>query len=225
MLESCVPGDVIHIDGFTEGGECLYVSVSKYVNTCLSFRDAQPLGSVQLDRDGAEFAGGAKFAADVLRALPPLGFCPFHLEAFAGPGGELIFCEIACRLGGGHIMETLGYATGVNPARLWIRHQAGLEDGPAVARKMRDAGPRYGFLLVPPRAGRLVDVREPAGLAFIKNFIVKSPVPKSFDGARHSADSVLAFVVEGHDSADLERNVRHCCRLAEDLTHWEEIYD
>lgn len=220
MLESFVEGDVFHVDGFAHDGVILHVGVSRYVNNCLSFHECLPLGSVQLDRGGALWSAFADIAASVVAALPPLDFCPFHLEVFRRPdSGELVFCEIACRLGGAHIMETSTYSTGVNPARLWIRHQAGLEDGTAM--RFVEGGRRYGWLLIPPRNGRLVGIREPDGVPFIKDFIVKTATPRVFDGAHGSTDSVVAFVVDGEDSAEVEDNLRACIALTDDLTEWE----
>lgn len=221
MLEAFVAGPVFHMDGFTAGQELLYLSMSRYINDCLSFNESLPLGSVQLDRDSEDFRLAESFTAKVLRALPPVGFSPFHLEAFRRPDGELVFCEIACRLGGAHVVQALTYATGVNPARLWIRHQAGLADGPETARKLADADGRYGWLLIPPRPGRLLEVWEPSGLPFIKDFFVNTPVPREFSGATGSVDSVMSFVLQGRDSADLTRNVLRCARLASGLARWE----
>ena len=175
MLEAFVAGPVFHMDGFTAGQELLYLSVSRYINDCLSFNESLPLGSVQLDRDSEDFRLAESFTAKVLRALPPVGFSPFHLEAFRRPDGELVFCEIACRLGGAHVVQALTYATGVNPARLWIRHQAGLADGPETARELADADGRYGWLLIPPRPGRLLEVREPLWPALHQGLLRQHP--------------------------------------------------
>jgi hypothetical protein len=223
LLEAFEAGPVFHIDGFTSGQELLYLSVSRYINDCLSFQEALPLGSVQLDRDSEEFSRAEAFTAKVLRALPPAGFCPFHLEVFQRPDGEFAFCEIACRLGGAHVVQALTYATGVNPARLWVRDQAGLADGPQTARRLSDNDGRYGWLLIPPHAGRLLEVRNPPSLPFIKDFYVNTTAPREFTGATGSVDSIMSFVVHGQDSADLTRNVLHCARLAAGLARWEAV--
>ena len=109
----------------------------------------------------------------------------------------------------------------MNPARLWIRHQAGLADGPGTAKALTDADRRYGWLLIPPRACRLLEVREPPSLPFVKDFFVDTSVPREFTGATGSVDSIMSFVLEGRDSADLTRNVLECARLASGLTRWE----
>jgi len=221
LLEAFVDGPVFHMDGFTVDQELLYLSVSRYINDCLSFHESLPLGSVQLDRGSDDFRLAESFTKKVLRALPSAGFCPFHLEAFRRSDGELVFCEIACRLGGAHVVQALTYATGVNPARLWVRHQAGLEDGPGAAKSLADTDVRYGWLLIPPRPGKLLEVAEPPSLPFIKDFFVNTPVPSEFSGATGSVDSIMSFVVDGHDTADLTRNVLSCAQLASELSRWE----
>lgn len=220
MIEQYVPGDMFHLDGFAQDGKVLHVSPSRYLNGCLAFQDGAPLGSVQLDRDDPSWDALADMAEQVVAALPPLDFCPYHLEIFRRPDGELVFCEIACRLGGGHIMEAFTRSTGVNPARLWIRHQLGLDDGPAVP--VPSTGRLHGWLLVPPRTGRLVEIREPEGVAHLTDFVVKTPVPREFDGAHGSTDSIVGCVVSGADAAEVEANLHACVALVDRSTRWEE---
>lgn len=228
LLETFVAGVVHHVDGFARGGEVLHTTVSRYLNGCLAFHDGEPLGSVQLDLDDEVVPEVRELTRRIVAALPALDFCPYHLELFRCPDGELVFCEIACRLGGAHIMESFTRTTGVNPARLWIRDQMGLSDGPATA--VPEGTRRHGWLLIPPRRGRLVEVRAPADVDllvdrptdFITDFVVKTPVPRDFTGAHGSTDSIIGYVVEGTDSMDVEKNLRSCMELTEHLTRWEQ---
>lgn len=228
LLEEFVAGDVHHVDGFARGGAVLHLAVSRYLNGCLAFHDGEPLGSVQLDVDDPVVPAFDELTRRVVAALPGLDFCPYHLEVFRRPDGELVFCEIACRLGGAHIMESFTRTTGVNPARLWIRDQIGLADGPGTP--IPDGPLRHGWLLIPPRTGRLVEVRDPADLDpatgprtdFITDFVVKTAVPREFTGAHGSTDSIIGYVVEGADSTDVEKNLRSCVALTDHLTRWEE---
>ncbi|GAA1390759.1 ATP-grasp domain-containing protein [Pseudonocardia kongjuensis] len=221
LVEEFVPGEVHHVDGFARAGETLSVLPSRYLNGCLAFQDGEPLGSVQLDSCDELVPRLAELTRRVVAALPPLEFSPYHLEVFNRPDGELVFCEIACRLGGAHIMESFARTTGVNPARLWIRDQLGLADGAGTPIAAGDR--RHGWLLVPPRRGRLVELRDPGADRpdFMTDFVVKTPVPRDFDGAHGSTDSIIGYVAEGTDSMDVEKNLQACLDLTEHLTRWE----
>ncbi|XRQ06692.1 ATP-grasp domain-containing protein [Actinomadura welshii] len=218
LVEEFIPGPVHHVDGFIAGGEVLFSCPSRYVNDCLAFHDSVPLGSAQMDPDDPLARELDVFTRAVVAALPATRRTPFHLEVIMDErSGEPVFCEIACRLGGGHMMEALTLRTGVNPARAWVRDQAGLPTPAALA-----AGPhRYGWVLIPPRPGTLADVADPVLPPFVRHFYVKTPVPRTFTGASTSVDSVLGFVVEGATSAEVEERLGRCVEIAETVLKWE----
>jgi biotin carboxylase len=220
LVEEYVPGRMMHVDGFMSDSIVTFAAISEYVNDCLSYRRSVPLGSVQLDRSGAAFAQVAEFTRRVVRALPPTDFSPFHLEVFLREAdGELVFCEIACRLGGGYIMDTLGLVLGENPAAIAIRHQAGLIDGARLRFAARPGS--HGFLLVPPRRGRLVRVDTPPARPYLTDFHIHSSWPREFDGASGSGDFVCAFVVSGQDEHAARQALTDCFDLAADCIQWE----
>ena len=220
LLEEYIPGGMMHVDGFMSDGAVAFASVSEYVNDCLSYRQGVPLGSIQLDRSGADSARLDDFTRRVVRALPPTDFSPFHLEVFVrAANGELVFCEIACRLGGGYIMDTLGLALGENPAAIAIRHQAGLIDGSRLRFAPRPGS--HGFLLIPPRRGRLVRIDPPPARPGLSDFHVQSSWPREFDGASGSGDFILAFVVSGPSEHAARQALADCFDLATDCIHWE----
>jgi hypothetical protein len=220
LIEEYVSGGMMHVDGFMSDGTVTFAAVSEYVNDCLSYRQSVPLGSVQLDRSGADFARVEDFTRRVVHALPPTDFSPFHLEVFVREAdGELVFCEIACRLGGGYIMDTLGLALGENPAAIAIRHQAGLIDGDRLRFAARPGS--HGFLLVPPRRGCLIRVDTPPPRPYLTDFHVHSSWPREFDGASGSGDFVCAFVVSGQDEHATRQALADCFELAADCIKWE----
>jgi hypothetical protein len=220
LVEEYVHGGMIHVDGFISGGVVLFAAVSEYVNDCLSYRSGVPLGSLQLDRSGKDFARVEEFTRCVVRSLPPTDFSPFHLEVFVRAGDrELVFCEIACRLGGGYIMDTLGLALGENPAALTIRHQAGLIDGTRLRFAARPGS--HGFLLVPPRRGRLTGIDSPPVRRGLTDFHVGSNWPREFAGASGSGDFICAFVVSGPTEHAARQALAGCFDLADTCVHWE----
>jgi hypothetical protein len=219
IVEEFVPAVMHHIDGFIRDGRVLVSCPSRYVNDCLSFQDSTPLGSVQLDHDDPVRRELDEFARDVAATMPRTELTPFHLEAFrSGDSGKITFCEIACRLGGGHILEAMTYRLGLNPVSLWYRSQAGL---PVDTARLALRGGCFGFLLVPPRRGNLLALSRPELPSYVTDFFVETPVPHTFDGASASTDSMLAFVVTAPDASSVEARLRACMSIADHITTWE----
>ncbi|GII52756.1 carboxylate--amine ligase [Planotetraspora thailandica] len=217
LLEEFVPGDVYHVDGFMRDGEVVLSQPSRYLNGCLAFQEGRPLGSVQLDADDPVARAFETFVPAVIGALPPTELTPFHLEAFLHEAtGELYFCEIAARLGGAHVFETLTQVTGVNPVRTWYRHQVGLVEEP----RFRHGTDRYGWLLVPPQAGTLDAIHDLPLPEGVVQYRANFQPPHSFDGAHASTDAVVSFVVGGESSQHVERSLRSCIRWAAEALRW-----
>jgi hypothetical protein len=217
MIESHVPGGMLHIDGFCHEGVLLSCAVSEYVHGCLAFQESRPLASAQLDPEGDLHLRAQAFAARVVAALPPLDRSPFHLELFTRDGGGLVFCEIAARLGGGHIVDVLALSSGVNPAATTVRAQAGL---PAEIPVIRPET-RYGFVLVPPRAGTVTAVDTPRPHDWLDLFRVATPTPRTFTGAGASTDTVCSFVCHDQTNLMLRKRLDECIGMSATLTHWE----
>ncbi|MGW1539058.1 ATP-grasp domain-containing protein [Streptomyces sp. NPDC002309] len=218
LVEAYVPGTVHHVDGFMREGKVLFALPSRYVNSCLSFADGECLGSAQLDAHDPLGERLVEFAEKAVSALPPTGFSPFHLEVFLHEEtGELYFCEIGARLGGGHVYETLTLSTGANPVELWFRDQAGVSRGDVpVAR-----GPEcYGWLLVPPRRGTLEEIKDIPVPDSVVQYRRPDVVPAAHTAAAASTDAVVSFVVRGSGNAAVETALRECADWASQALRW-----
>ncbi|MEU4063129.1 ATP-grasp domain-containing protein [Streptomyces wedmorensis] len=105
IVQAHVPHPVFHVDGVFDGGKALCLKVSRYLNTCLGFREGTALGSVEEDRTHVTEAVHA-FAERALRALT-CAPTPFHLEVFvdadAHGGPAVTFLEVGARVGGAEI--------------------------------------------------------------------------------------------------------------------------
>src|SRR5690349_6258232 len=115
-LEEYVDGPVHHLDGVVRDGAVRFLSVSRYVGTCLGFEaETVPVGSMTVD-DPDVVDRAAAFTAATLTALG-LRDSSFHLEAFLTPGGRFVFLEIACRFGGAGVPAQLRLAAGFDIVR------------------------------------------------------------------------------------------------------------
>ena len=82
------------------------VSPSRFIHTALEYvRDQSFLGSYVMGEDSPDRERLAAFATRVVEAFPTPPACIFHLECFLQADGNVVLCEIACRLGGNGINE------------------------------------------------------------------------------------------------------------------------
>jgi hypothetical protein len=187
-------------------GELLFHTVSRYINTCLSFNDGVPLGSVLLEASELRTAV-VRFAAAVLQALE-LRSGAFHLEVILGPGDELYFLEIGARVGGGEI-PFLGQALfGLDMMRAWVDIELGQD---AEYLRSIDSERMGGFLMIPePRSvpAKLVSVSSLAGK--IEGLLKETlpPVGHVFDGKGGYEHISGRFLFAGDSPRAVEAAIR-----------------
>lgn len=138
-IEEYIAGDIMHADGVVDrDGNCLFMSISRYLSTCLAFENGEPFGSV-IQTDPDVLSRCRKFASRCL-ALLDLRGSAFHLEFFDTSSGtghgtdassghgtdtdtdtdrDLVFLEIGARVPGADVSYVVHEVFGVNLFRLW----------------------------------------------------------------------------------------------------------
>ena len=122
LLEKFVPGEVFHVDSIVEGGEVIFSGASRYGRPPLDVAQGGGVFTTRtLDYDSHEYKELTRLNAELLRALG-LERGAAHAEFIRGAeDGEFYFLEVAARVGGAYIAETLEAATGHNLWREWAR--------------------------------------------------------------------------------------------------------
>ncbi|VXC45562.1 ATP-dependent carboxylate-amine ligase domain-containing protein [Burkholderia sp. 8Y] len=107
-IEEFVKGPVLHFDGLMQNGHMLTMTASEYVGDCLRFANGEPLGSfhVPFDDDVRAWVSTALNATGIRDGS-------FHLEAIRCHG-QLVFLEVANRVGGADVVRTFELATGIH---------------------------------------------------------------------------------------------------------------
>jgi biotin carboxylase len=146
LLERFVPGEVFHVDSVVEDGEVIFAGASRYGRPPLRVvSEGGVFTTHTVEYDSPEHAELLRLNAELLGALG-LRRGAAHAEFIRGAeDGQLYFLEIAARVGGAHIAETLEAASGHNLWREWARVEVAHAQG--------------------ERVGRLAPRREYAGLA------------------------------------------------------------
>jgi biotin carboxylase len=129
LLERFVPGDVFHVDSLVQNGEILHAGVHRYWRPPMEVaHNGGVFVTCTVERGSAE----ERALADANRAL--LGAMKFvrgatHAEFIRGADGRIYFLEVAARVGGAYIAETMEAATGVNLWREWANIEIAGEQG------------------------------------------------------------------------------------------------
>jgi predicted ATP-grasp superfamily ATP-dependent carboligase len=206
-LEEFIDGTIYHVDGFAGAdAQIPFMAVSRYINDCLSFEaGGEPLGSVVVQasalRDRVE-----EFAQECVTALGMTSM-PFHLEIFVTPDGEMVFLEIAGRIGGAEVPYLTHKLFGINLFQVWL--DALCEGRVTVPRKVGD--PSGGWLIIPKPDGlpaKVVSVttmRE--NFPTIWRELVPKPGDEMLPGGSYDAVHSGRFILTG-DEATVEEDIR-----------------
>jgi hypothetical protein len=174
-IEQYVDGDLVHADGVVDrDGECLFLSTSRYLSSCLAFELGEPFGSV-IQTDPTVRAECERFALRCLAALGLTGSA-FHLEFFS-TGRGFVFLEIGARVPGADVSYVIRDVCGVNLFRLWVDVLLGDPVRP-VRPAFAESG---GWLMVPrpkPLPQRVVSATSLLGKV---PFLYRELVPRPGD--------------------------------------------
>ncbi|KVE26653.1 carboxylate--amine ligase [Burkholderia singularis] len=141
-IEEYIDGDILHVDGVVDAfGQSVFMSVSRYISSCLEFEAGVPLGSV-IQTESPVTAACRAFAAACVQALGLHGSA-FHLELFERDG-ELIFLEVGARVPGADVPYVVHRVFGVNLFRLWVDVVLGNSSSPP-----RNVATSGGWLTIP----------------------------------------------------------------------------
>lgn len=218
LIETFVPGDMYHVDGFVHRGEVVLVCPSRYVNGMLAFQTKDVCLSVQLDADNPLRARLEDMARAVLAAMPLPEATPFHLEVFHTPDDRLVFNEIASRTGGIRIGDAVARTYGLELTRASIEFQLGLRTSlPAPPKADRVCG----TAVVPPMPGRLEALPRSLDVPGIVDFHTNHREGDIVKPAESSACTMAYLLGEAPTEAELVRRLmagvdafQRTCRVA-----------
>lgn len=122
LLERYIPGEVFHVDAVVSGGKVLLAEVHQYGRPPLDIMHGGGIFVTRRVRRGA--ADEAALRDLNARVIAALGLTAgvTHAEYIKGADdGQFYFLEIAARVGGANIAESVEAASGINPWREWAR--------------------------------------------------------------------------------------------------------
>jgi biotin carboxylase len=165
--EEFIGGTLYHVNALVAGGTPLLTASAPYLPGManIDFASGAPFVSMLL-RDGALKSRLEDFSGRVTAALGMRNGVT-HLECFVRDSGEIVFCEIAARPGGGGIVLMIEAQYGINYAQANLLLQAGRAD---LLRPPRTDGQLAGLMgMRLPQAGFVA--RMPQAEDFAEDWI------------------------------------------------------
>lgn len=210
-VEAFIQGQTYHIDGFTDdSGAVPFQVVSRYINSCLDFASAKPLGSVILQSSQLRTRIEA-FSECCLRALN-LRNSAFHLEIFVEENGSLVFLEVGARVGGSEVPHLINKVFGVNLYEHWLKGLA----GDPVPLPTIEADPSGGWLVVPKPAQLPCRVIEAQSLRPHVSSLWRELLPRPGQileaGGSYDALHSGRFIFTDASEVDIEYDIHHAIK-------------
>jgi hypothetical protein len=228
LVESFVPGEVVHVDGLWAGGRPVFALPAAYTELgCLAHLADQGGGSALLSGGHPWHRPLTDALWQVVRALPAAPELVLHAEFFMPDSGPPVLCEIASRLPGHPIPPMLDRALGVSLRDTWLRLSAGLPvDLDQLARAAADPRPVANFGL-PPRRGVLDALPRHAPddcAGWVHDLMPLFAPGERWDDSRYaerkSGDFVLTWTVTADDHEQLARRIDTSAELFTAHTRW-----
>lgn len=126
-IEEFVEGKMYHINGFILNGKIIGCWPSVYPKQSICMTQGNFASSYLLHADNPLVPRLNTYAQNILGILPVPSSMPFHLEVFINKEDEIIFCEIASRIGGKGIRQSWLESFGMSLGRLFVHTQANLQ--------------------------------------------------------------------------------------------------
>ncbi|MDN3294956.1 hypothetical protein QWM81_13015 [Streptomyces ficellus] len=201
MAEEFIEGSMYHVDAVLADGY-RFVASSRYLRSCLGVFSGQNNGSLQLRPDDAFAVRLEEFLDRVLGAFDTPETGAYHLEVFHAPGDELVFCEIASRVGGDRIPALTRATYGVDLHTAVLRQSCGLPVDPPPSGPPAEV---HGSVSILPQG---IPVRAPGRPPFdwVRHYEVNEGLEP---GAvtTYSASYLCFVIVSGTDTAEVEKRL------------------
>jgi biotin carboxylase len=136
VLEKFVPGEVFHADSIIDDKEVLFAAVSKYGAPPMAVAHEGGIFTTNLiSRKSKDAIELQKLNKDLIKALGLVRGVTHAEFIKAAEDGEFYFLEIAARVGGANIAETVEAASGLNLWAEWAKIETSTKKHPYKLRK------------------------------------------------------------------------------------------
>lgn len=205
LAEEYIEAQIYHIDGLQINHKIRTISVSKYVNNCLSFVGGSYLGSYTLDVNNPLRNELIEFSCNLMNAAFVLDKnALFHIEVFIDKNGKISLCEIACRMGGNGINDEVMLQQGNDIKMDFIRAECGI----GCDSKTESATyPVSGRLLIPPKEAQLVSIPNTCNIDGVIKYQARGKKGNCYKKMLMSNDEIANFLIAAKDEVEINDKI------------------
>lgn len=210
LAEEYLEAEIYHIDGLRLNNETKVMSISKYVNNCLSFVNGSYLGSYTLTSNNPLRKRLAVFVEELIEIYPFPQHTIFHIEVFVDNDNNISLCEVACRLGGNGINDEVRLQQGFDIKMEFIKAECGLKSEMVsndVTFKVA------GRLLIPPRNGKLVSIPTVCTDDSVIKYQARGKEGHLYKKMAMSNDEIANFLIKSGNETEM-------CEKINQLAYW-----
>ncbi|MCH5584941.1 ATP-grasp domain-containing protein [Shimazuella sp. AN120528] len=219
LLESYVPGEMYHVDGYIQDNELILICASKYLEDSLIYLDQNDIaGSFTLPPDNPLSKRLIEETKKVIHTLGSAESFIFHAEFFHTPDDRLVFCEIASRPGGARIIDMIDVAYDFHITKALTRAFCGKEKTLSAVSPKRLAG----HVVPIPKKGTLVDAPMEAPFPWIVQYRLNIELGTSFDGVSYSSHHIAYMIVEADTESQLRERLIEANNWFQQACVWEK---
>lgn len=205
LIQEYIDSDIYHIDGFMSNGKIIYCEPSKYLYNPLLIKKGISAAAVSLDKESTDYQRLTDYASLLSKKLYPKGTYLFHLEVFYD-AQDILFLEIACRIGGARIRQNLEYKFEHSPLALLILSLSG-----EALPKLPEQYPNTAWLLTAKQAGTITELPQVTDEVkqhySIFDYIEYAKIGQNLQNAYHSADAVIGLSLSGKNFEETRKKV------------------
>lgn len=170
QIEPFIDGKMYHINGFVQEGKVTSCWPCVYPHQSIGMTMGKYASSYLLPHTHPLVPRLNRYAQEVLTALPTPKDTPFHLEVFINQADEIIFCEIASRIGGKGVRQAWETSFGFPLSKMFVHSQAGnVLNSPLPLFPDRPAC-LTGEIWFPTQPGRLEEIEQQCPFPWVKDY-------------------------------------------------------
>jgi ATP-grasp domain len=196
LAEEFIEGDMYHIDGLFLRGKKVAINASRYLNDCLSFVNGSAIGSHLLENENPLKARIEDFVENILTRVFPLPEDSiFHVEVFVTPAGNIVLCEVACRVGGNGIQDPTTLLQGIDIKMEYVRSECCDSTHAPLCVNTAKSAMIAGRVLIPPQTGLLTKTPTSCPFPWVVKIKLNGKLGRNYHKMERSNDEILNALI------------------------------